>query len=76
MNGNYDGSRKGDSITDGNGVFHAIVSIELLICLVTVWRLLQETRPLTKELQATQMDVIAAVENFNLLYALLGRIHD
>ena len=73
---NDDGSWNNDSIKDGNSLFHATVSFESLICLVTVCQMLQETRPLTKQLQATQLDVIAAVENINLLYASLRLIRN
>ena len=71
---NDDGSWSTDSIRDASSLFFATISFEFIVCLVTVSGILEYTRPLTKQLQASEMDVVAAFDNITLLYTMLQRV--
>ena len=62
-------------LRDASGLFYATISFQFIFCLVVVSRCLEVTRPLTKQLQSTTFDVVAANEKVTLLYATLRRKH-
>ncbi len=62
-----------ESVKNASCLLHCIASFEFIICLVTVSRLLEVTRPLTKQLQLREMDVVACMQKVTLLYAMLTR---
>ena len=73
---NISGKWSSDSIRDASGLFFGIVSFEFIISLVIVSRLLEVTRPLTKQLQSPHIDVLSAVEKINLLYSMFMRMRN
>ena len=62
-----------DSVRDASGLFHGTVTFEFIICLVIVSRMLEITRPLTRQLQSPTLDVVACQNEVNLLYSMLER---
>ena len=62
-----------DSVRDASGLFHGTVTFEFIICLVIVSRMLEITRPLTKQLQSPTIDVVACQDEVNLLCTMLQR---
>ena len=73
---NADGSWNGDSIRDASALYHATISFGFLVSLVVVCHCLQITRPLTKQLQSPQMDVVKCLEKVNLLFSMLKRYRE
>lgn len=71
---NVGGKWNTDSVRDASGLFYATISFHFMICLVVVSRCMEVTRPLTKQLQSTTFDVVAANEKVTLLYATLRRM--
>ena len=69
---NVDKSWNSDSMKDASGLFHGTVDFEFIVCLVIVCRMLEITRPLTKQLQTPTIDIAAAVNKVSLLYAMLS----
>ena len=65
---NVGGTWKRDSMRDASGLFHAILSFQFIVCLHVVSRCLEVTRPLTKQLQSSTFDVVAAKEEMVLLF--------
>ena len=59
---NADGTWNTDSVRDACTLFHGSVSFSFIFCLVATSRCLEVTRPLTKDLQQTAFDVVAAHE--------------
>lgn len=62
-----------DSVRDASGLFHGTVAFEFINCLVIVSRMLEITRPLTKQLQSPKIDVVACQNEVNLLCTMLQR---
>ena len=71
---NADGSWNSESIRDASALYHASIEFGFIVSLVVVSRLLEVTRPLTKQLQAPDMDVVKCVEKVTLLFAILKRL--
>ena len=49
---NEGGSWNADFIRDASGLFHSVISFQLITCLVVVLCMLEITRPLTKQLHS------------------------
>ena len=73
---NVDKSWKSDSMKDASGLFHGTVDFEFIVCLVIACRMLEITRPLTKQLPTPTIDIAAAVNKVSLLYAMLLRFRN
>ena len=71
---NVGGKWNSNSVRDASGLYHATISFQFIFCLVVVSRCLEVTRPLTKQLQSTTFDVVAANEKVTLLFATLQRV--
>eukprot|EP00794_Sanderia_malayensis_P001011 gene1011-331_t len=68
---NEDRSWNTVSVKDASGLLHCTTTFEFITALVITCHFLEVTLPLTKELQQTEIDVIAATEKINLLYSML-----
>ena len=55
-------------------LFYSIVSFEFIVSFVMVARVLEVTRPLTKQLQSVSIDVIESTEKLSLLTSMLMRL--
>ena len=64
------------SIRDSYSLYYGSVGFDFIIGLVIVSRLLEVARPLTKQLQSTTFDTVAALEKITLLFTILRRIRD
>ena len=71
---NADGSWNSESIRDASALYHASIEFGFIVSLVVISRLLEVTRPLTKQLQAPDMDVVKCVEKVTFLFAMLKRL--
>ena len=71
---NADRTWNTDTVRDASGLFLSVTSFQFTVCLVVVSRCLEVTRPLTKQLQSSTFDVVAANEKVSLLYAALQRM--
>ncbi len=71
---NEGGSWNSESVRDAGGLFHAAVSFPFIFCLVVVSRMLEITRPPTKQLQSSKMDVVVSEKNITLLFTALTRL--
>ena len=54
------------TVNDANGLFHATTSYQFIVCLITVSRCLEKTHPLTKQLESSIFDIVAATEKVSL----------
>ncbi len=61
------------SFIDASGLFHGTIAYEFIISLVTGSRILEITRPLTKQLQSPPIDVTRSKEAVNILCAIMQR---
>ena len=73
---NADGSWNADSSSDASSLFFSTVSFQFTVTLVIISRCLEVTRPLTKQLQASDMDVVKTAENISLLSSILSSIRN
>ena len=71
---NYENTWSSNSVKDASGLFYGTVAFEFIVCLVAVSRMLEVTRPLTKQLQSVSLDTTACANKVSLLYAMLLRI--
>ncbi|XP_065064865.1 52 kDa repressor of the inhibitor of the protein kinase-like [Rhopilema esculentum] len=71
---NLEGTWSSDSCRDASGLFYGTVSFQFIVTLVVVYRCLALTRPLTKQLQATDYDVVKCVEKVKFLNGLLSKL--
>ena len=65
-----------DSIRDANGLFHATLSFEFIICLVVVSCVLKVTRLLTKQLQSPGIGILVLMEKVTLLFSMLKKMRE
>ena len=65
-----------NSSKDALSLFFATVSFQFIVCLVTVARILEFTRPLTKQPQSASIDATEAIENITLLFSMLMRLRN
>ena len=63
-----------DSVRNTSGLFHATTSFQFIVSLMVVCRCLEATRALTKHLQSSTFDVVAANKQVTLLYISLRRL--
>lgn len=63
-----------NTVNDASGLFHGTACFQFVVCLIVVSRCLEITRPLTKQLQASTLDVVESDEKISLLYASLQRL--
>ena len=71
---NVGGKWNHDSVRDASGLFHATVSFGFIVCIHVVSHCLEITRPLTKQLQSSTFDVVAANKEVSLLFVTLQRM--
>ena len=57
---NQDGVWNAETVRGASGLFHLVTSFQFIVCLIVVSRCLEVTRPLTKQLQFSTFDVVAA----------------
>ena len=62
------------AVKEARSLFSDTVLFEFIISLVTVARMLEVTRPLTKQLQSANIDFIDSIEKITLLFAMLMRM--
>ena len=73
---NVDRSWSPNSSKDALSLFFATVSFQFIVSLVIVARILEVTRPLTKQLQSASIDATEAIENITLLFSMLMRLRN
>ena len=71
---NADRTWNNDSTQKASCLYHSITTFQFLVTLVIVSRILEVTRPLTKQLQSASMDAGAAREKVNLLEVMLEKM--
>lgn len=62
-----------ESSCDASSLYYGTKAFQFIVTLVVVSRYLQATRPLTKQLQASDFDIIKSVDKITLLFAMLKR---
>ena len=70
---NSDKTWNAESIRDASGLYHGTISFQFIVTLIVVSRCLEVTRPLTKQLQGCDIDVVKSIEKITLLFAMLKR---
>ena len=70
---NKDGVWNTEAVCDASGLFHSVTSFQFIVCLIVVSRCLEYTQALTKQLQFSTFDVVAASKKVALLYTALQR---
>ena len=69
---NAQGHWNSDSCRDASGLFYGTVAFKFIVTLIVVYRCLAWTRPLTKQLQATDYDIVKCVEKVKFLLSKLS----
>jgi len=59
---NQDGIWNTETVCNASGIFHSVTNFQFIVCLTVVSHCLEATRPLTKQLQSSTFDVVAANE--------------
>ena len=65
-----------DTVRDASGLFHSVTTFQFIFSSVIVSRCLEITKPLTKQLQSSTFDIVAANEKVSLLYVSLQRLRN
>lgn len=68
---NVQGNWNPDSCRDASGLYYGTVAFQFIVTLIVVYRCLAWTRPLTKQLQATDYDIVKCVEKVKCLLSKL-----
>lgn len=68
---NDDKSSNPKMCKDALTLFYATVLFEFIVCLVIVARMLEVTRPLTKQLQSVNINVTESIQKISLLFSML-----
>ena len=68
---NQDGIWIMEMVRNASGLFRWVTPFQLILCLIAVSCCLEVTQPLTKQLQSSAFDVVAANERVVLLYTAL-----